>query len=288
MRFRFIDDHRRRFPTRLLCKVLNVSHSGYYAWRDRPPSPRRERRETLDEAIGTVFNQFKGIYGSPRVHDELQDRGIPCCRNTVAKQMRSMALRSRTKRRFRPMTTNSHHLFAVPENHLARQFTWSKPNQAWVADITYIPTQEGWLYLAAVLDLHSRRVIGWSMADHMRTDLAIEAVRMALGRRQKVRLLGLIHHSDRGVQYASEAYQELLTKHGISCSMSRKGNCWDNAVMESFFSSLKTELVNHETYRTRSDARQSIFDYIERFYNRKRKHSTLGYVSPVEFEEMVA
>ena len=288
MRFAFIEAHRGWWPVRLMCKVLRVSHGGYYDWRGRPQSRRQQRREQLCEKIGEVFRDSKGIYGSPRVHAELKDRGVSCSKNTVAKHMRSMQLRSKTKCRFKPATTNSDHQHQVAENHLDRQFMRSKPNEAWATDITYIRTDEGWLYLAAVLDLYSRRVIGWSMADHLRAELAIEATSMAIGTRHDVSLAGLIHHSDRGVQYASDACQQLLADHGIVCSMSRKGNCWDNAVTESFFGTLKTELVNHERYATRTEAKQSIFEYIEVFYNRKRKHSTLGYVSPVEFERMVA
>jgi len=287
MRFAFVEAYRGRWPVWLMCKVLRVSRGGYYDWRRRPKSQRQQRREQLCEKILEVFHDARGIYGSPRVHAELASQGVTCSMNTVAKHMQSMQLRSKTKRRFKPTTTDSNHQHQVAENHLDREFTRSRPNEAWSTDITYIPTEQGWLYLATVLDLYSRRVIGWSMADHMRANLVVDATRMAIDSRPGASLAGLIHHSDRGVQYASDACQQLLTKHEIVCSMSRKGNCWDNAVAESFFGTLKTELVNHERYATRAEAKQSIFEYIEMFYNRKRKHSTLGYVSPVEFE-MVA
>jgi len=238
--------------------------------------------------IGSIFQEFRGIYGSPRVHEELIRRGIDCCVNTVAKLMRQMGLISKTKRAYRPRTTDSRHGHRIAKNVLDRGFERSSSNEVWAVDITYIPTDEGWLYLAVVLDLHSRRVIGWSMADHLRTDLALGALSMAINTRPGVDLTMVIHHSDRGVQYASDAYQAMLKRHGITGSMSRRGNCWDNAVVESFFGTLKTELVNHERYASHAEARSSIFEYIEMFYNRKRSHSALGYVSPVEFESKSA
>jgi transposase InsO family protein len=282
MRFCFIDGHRREFPIRLMCDVLQVSPSGYYAWRRRPHSAARRRWESLCDAVREVFESVRGIYGSPRVHRELLARGIACCVNTVAKIMQELGLRSKVKRRFRP-TTNSDHAYEVAPNALDRQFDQAAPNQAWSSDITYVPTGEGWMYLAVVQDVFSRRIIGWSMADHLRTELATSALTMALQHRSD-RPAGLIHHSDQGVQYASDAYQQILDDHLIAPSMSRKGDCWDNAVTESFFGSLKTELVHHERYATRAEAKQSIFNYIERFYNRQRRHSTLGYVSPAEYE----
>ena len=288
MRYQFIERYRDAYPVRMMCRVLEVSHGGYYAWRRRPKSTLRRWREQLCRLIKEIFEEFRGIYGSPRVHAELKTRGISCSKNTVARLMRVLNLRSKRKKRFKPATTNSNHHYKTAENLLDRQFDRSMPNEAWVADLTYIPTDEGWLYLAVVLDLYSRRVIGWSMADHMRSELIMQATRMAIETRRGASLEGMIHHSDRGVQYASDACQGLLAGAGIACSMSRKGNCWDNAVMESFFGTLKLELVSHERYATRENAKQSIFEYIEVFYNRKRKHSTLGYVSPVEFENMVA
>lgn len=283
MRFAFIHAHRCEFPTRLMCDILQVSCSGYYAWRQRPRSTARQRWETLCTAVREVFESFRAIYGSPRIHRELLARGITCCVNTVAKIMQQLGLRSKVKRRFRP-TTNSNHDYEVAPNTLDRQFDLAGPNQAWSSDITYVPTAEGWMYLAVVQDLFSRRIVGWSMADHMRTELVTKAMTMALAGRTGDPFVQLIHHSDRGAQYASDDYQKLLADHSIAPSMSRKGNCWDNAVTESFFGSLKTELVHHERYATRAEARQSLFEYIERFYNRQRRHSTLGYVSPVEYE----
>ena len=282
MRFSFIDRHRDEFPIGLMCDVLQVSTSGYYAWRGRAKSAARQRWESLCEAVREIFESFDGIYGSPRVYRELLARSIRCCENTVAKIMRKLGLRSKVKRRFRP-TTNSGHAYEVAPNRLDRRFDPAGPNQAWSSDITYVPTKEGWMYLAVVQDVFSRRIIGWSMADHLRSELATNALKMALKQRGE-RPADLIHHSDRGVQYASDPYQKLLADHSIMPSMSRKGNCWDNAVTESFFGSLKSELVHHQRYASRADAQRSIFEYIERFYNRLRRHSTLGYVSPVEYE----
>ncbi len=284
MRFAFIEQHREMYPVWLMCKVLEVSTSGYYTWRSRPTSRLRSRRSSLCESIRAIFEEFRGMYGSPRIHLELVSRGIDCCVNTVASLMQQMGLRSKTKCTYRPKTTDSRHGHRIAKNVLDRAFERSNANEAWGVDITYVPTKEGWLYLAVVLDLHSRRVIGWSMADHLRTELTLDALKMAIGTRSGANLDGLIHHSDRGVQYASDAYQAMLARHRITGSMSRKGNCWDNAMVESFFGTLKTELVNHERYATRAEARRSIFEYIELFYNRRRRHSALGYVSPVEFE----
>ena len=284
MRFEFIDNHRRVYPIELMCNVLEVSKSGYYAWRSRPTSTRACRTRSLCQAIREVFEEFRGIYGSPRVYEELTRRGIACCKNTVAKLMRQMDLRSKTRKAFKPKTTDSRHDHRIAPNVVNREFKRDAANEVWAVDITYVPTAEGWLYLAVVLDLYSRRVIGWSMAGHLRADLALDALAMAIQTRSATDLTGLVHHSDRGVQYASDAYQSMLGRHGITGSMSRTGNCWDNAVVESFFGTLKNELVNHERYETRDEARASIFEYIEVFYNRKRIHSALGYVSPVEFE----
>lgn len=282
MRFAFIRDHQGEFPVELMCEVLGVSRSGYYAWRDRPPSPTALRRERLVEQIRQAHEEARSVYGSPRVHRELEAQGIACCKNTVAKLMREHGIRSRVRRRFVVQTTDSRHNRPVADNVLAREFYPDQPDTAWAADITYVPTAEGWLYLAVVIDLCSRKVIGWATAGHLRTELPVEALRTALTHRRPTG--SLLHHSDRGVQYASAAYQSLLAEHGIEPSMSRVGNCWDNAVMESFFSSLKRELVHHESYASHEEARGSLFEYIEVFYNRKRRHSTLGYRSPAEFE----
>jgi len=282
MRFAFIQEHRSCWPVKVTCRVLRVSRSGFYAWCCRAPSERVQRREVLGHRIREVHEQSRANYGSPRVHRALVAQGESVCENTVAKVMNSLQIKAKTAKAFVPRTTDSDHHAPVASNTLGRNFDALLPNHKWVADITYIRTDEGWLYLSAVLDLCSRRVVGWAMADHMRSELISDALEMALAHRRPER--GLLHHSDRGVQYASDAYQGLLTDHGIDCSMSRRGNCYDNAVMESFFGTLKTELVHHEHYTTHAQARASIFEYIEVFYNRQRLHSTLGYLSPEAFE----
>lgn len=282
MKFAFIRDHLQEYPVTLCCRVLQVSRSGYHAWCKRPPSIRQYRHEALAERIWQVHQTNRGVYGSPRVYQVLQAAGERVCENTVAKIMREQGLQAKSKHRFVPRTTDSGHGKPVAPNVLDRQFTADAPNRRWVADITYIPTREGWLYLAGVLDLYSRKVVGWSMADHLGWELVADALDMGLWRRQPRK--GLLHHSDRGVQYACDDYQGLLERHGITVSMSGVGNCYDNAAMESFWATLKTELVHHEQYATRDDARRSIFEYIEVFYNRKRIHSSLGYVSPEAFE----
>jgi transposase InsO family protein len=229
-----------------------------------------------------VHREHRGVYGSPRVHAVLHVQGEKVCENTVADVMKEQEIRAKRKRRFIPRTTDGNHRHAVADNVLDRNFAAAKPNRKWAADITYVPTDEGWLYVAAVIDLCSRRIVGWSMAEHMKAELVKDALSMALARRQPGN--DLLHHSDRGVQYACDDYQGLLARHGIQCSMSGKGDCWDNAVMESFWSTLKTELVHQEDYATRAQAQASIFEYVEAFYNRKRLHSSLGYVSPEMFE----
>ena len=282
MKFAFIRDHLREYPVRAVCRVLAVSPAGYYAWRDRPASLRQRRRELLAARIQTVHTLNRRVYGSPRIHEALLAVGEKVCQNTVAKLMRQRNIRAKTKKKFVPRTTDSTHDQPVARNLLQRQFAAELPNQKWAVDITYIPTDEGWLYLAGVLDLCSRKIVGWSMADHMETGLVSDALKMAIARRSPG--AGLLHHSDRGSQYASEDYQQALEARGMICSMSGRGECWDNACMESFWSTLKTELVHHEDYATREQARQSIFEYIEAFYNRQRLHSSLGYVSPEAFE----
>ena len=282
MKFAFVKEHRRTWPAGVICRVLGVTRSGFFAWLKREPSLRQRRREQLVRKIKAVHQQNRGLYGSPRVHRALLIDGQRVSRNTVAKLMRQERIRAKTKRRFVPRTTDSTHQQPVAPNLLDRNFTASAPDCKWAADITYIPTDEGWLYLAAVLDLFSRKVVGWAMADRLQTDLVSDAMQMALEHRQPSE--GLLHHSDRGVQYASDDYQQLLARHGICVSMSGKGDCWDNAVMESFWATLKTELVHQQRYQTRQQAKASIFVYIEVFYNRKRLHSSLGYVSPESFE----
>jgi putative transposase len=282
VRFAFIRDHQAEFPVEVLCAVLGVSRSGSYARRDRPPSPTAVRREHLVEQIREAHRESRSTYGSPRVDRELHARGVACCPNTVAELMRAHDIRSKAVRRFVARTTDSRHDRPVADTVLAREFYPDKPDTAWAADITDIPTAEGWLYLAAVIDLCSRKVVGWATADHLRAELPVEALRMALAHRRPTG--ALLHPSDRGVRYASDASQSLLAEHGIEPSMSRQGNCWDNAVVESFFSTLKRELVHHESYASHDEARRSLFEYIEVFSNRKRRHSTLGYRSPAEFE----
>jgi transposase InsO family protein len=269
-----------------MCRALGVSRSGYYAWRNRAPSAAEVRREELTEQIATIHAEVKGRYGSPRVHAELVARGHECCANFVAKLMRESGIAAKTKRKFK-QTTDSNHSMPVAENLLDRSFDPEEPNERWCADITYVPTREGWLYLAVVEDLFSRMVVGWSMSETMTSRLVVDALEMALARRLSLggsSSSGLVAHSDRGSQYASEHYQRRLRDERIVCSMSRRGDCWDNAPMESFFASLKKELVHHEDYATRDQAKASIFEYIEAFYNRARRHSSLGYVAPAEYE----
>jgi putative transposase len=281
MTFHFIAEHRSRWPIRLLCQTLEVSPAGYYAWRQRPTSARQQRRAALAVEIRAIHAEVKARYGSPRIHAELNARGQGCCVNTVAKLMRDAGIAAKTARKFR-CTTDSNHDLPVADNILDRHFDPAAPNASWVADITYVPTREGWLYLAAVEDLYSRRVVGWSMADHLESRLVVDALEMAVQQRWPDE--GLLAHSDRGSQYASEHYRRLLAHNGIECSMSRRANCWDNAPMESFFASLKKELVHDADFATRAEARGAIFEYIEVFYNTKRRHSSLGYVSPAEYE----
>jgi putative transposase len=283
MKFQFIRDHREDFPVRLMCRVLEVSPSGFYDWLGRPESARAAEDRALVAKIQAVHGDSRRTYGSPRVHASLKAEGYRIGRKRVARLMRENDIRAKAKRTFQA-TTDSRHDHPVAPNLLDRQFTVAAPNMVWLADISYIPTREGWLYLAVVLDLHSRQVVGWAMDEEMPQELTLAALDMALKRRRP--LPGLMHHSDRGSQYAAKAYQARLAEHGIVCSMSRKGNCWDNAPMESFFHTLKTERVHHRDYQTRAEARRDIFEYIEVFYNRQRRHSTLGYLSPVQFEVM--
>ena len=281
MKFQLIRDHREHFPVRLMCRVLNVSPSGFYDWLRRPESPRAVEDRALVEKIQAVHNESRRTYGSPRVHASLKAAGYRIGRKRVARLMRENDIRAKAKRKFR-ITTDSRHDHPIAPNLLDRQFTVETPDTVWLAAISYIWTHEGWLYLAVVLDLFSRQVVGWAMDEQMPQELTLAALDMALKRRRP--LPGLMHHSDRGSQYAAGAYRKRLTEHGIVCSMSRKGNCWDNAPMESFFHTLKTELVHHRDSLTRDEARRDIFEYIEVFYNRQRRHSALGYLSPAQFE----
>lgn len=282
MRYAFIDQHRRDWPLHFVCEALAVSPSGYYRWRRNPGrSGRYGRFIAVRSAIHTAYSASRQTYGSPRIHAAIQSQGLRCCVNTVAKIMHEEGLSARPRRR-RKATTDSSHSLPVAENLLARDFVRSAPNQAWVSDITFIPTEEGWLYLATTLDLYSRRIVGWSMRERMTSDLVIDALQMGTAQRHPP--AGLVHHSDRGSQYASAAFQQMLAAHGMTCSMSRKGEVYDNAVIESFYGTLKRELVNRDRYATRDEARQAIFEWIEVFYNRQRLHSSLGYRSPADYE----
>ena len=285
MRYRAIQEHDRRYPIRLMCRALNVSPAGYYAWRDRPESRRAIANRTLLSAIRVIHGEFRATYGSPSIWDALIKRGHAVGKHRVARLMRGAGIRANSIKKWRATTQSSHRL-PVAENTLHRQFTVPHPNRVWAGDITYVWTTEGWLYLAVMLDLYSRRVVGWAMSQRLTGELAERALLMALTNRQP--RAGLRHHSDRGSQYAATNYQQVLTTHGITPSMSRTGNCWDNACVESFFGTLKRELVYHRHYATRDDAKQDIFEYIEVFYNRKRRHSTLGYASPAEYEARTA
>jgi transposase InsO family protein len=282
MKFAFIQKHLLEFPVKICCRVLEVARSGYYAWVRRPRCTSANRREELVEKIKVAQAEGRGVYGSPRICHALKASGETVCENTVAKVMKAEGIRAKQKRKFVPSTTDSAHHQPVARNVLNREFTTDLPNQKWAVDITYIPTDQGWMYLAGVIDLCSRKIVGWSMADHMRTELVSDALQMAIARRSPGN--NLLHHSDRGMQYASDDYLHMLRSHNMKSSMSGKGECWDNAVAESFWSTLKNELVNHERYATHDAARASIFEYIEVFYNRKRLHSSIGYVSPETFE----
>jgi transposase InsO family protein len=270
------------WPASVMCDVLEVSRSGYYAWRNRKPGKRQEQQMKWIEQIRRAHADGRCTYGSPRVTAELKDGGVKICENTVAKLMCREGIAAKVKRRYVPQTTDSSHDCPVAPNRLDQDFTAASANQRWTCDITYVPTDEGWLYLAVVMDLFSRRIVGWGMRPHMKAELACQALEMAIGSRRPE--AGLLHHSDRGVQYACSQYRQKLCEAGIEPSMSRKGNCYDNAVTESFFGTLKTELVNHEHYATHEQARQSIFEWIEVFYNRRRRHSSLDYLSPEAFE----
>lgn len=274
--------HQAFFAVSVMCRTLCVSRSGFYAWLGREDSTRCTENRRLLERIEQEHRTSRETYGSPRIHAALLAAGEFCGRHRVARLMRSARIRSKVTRRFK-RTTNSLHGHPIAENLLAQRFTTDAPNEVWVSDITYLATDEGWLYLAATMDLFSRRIVGWSMSGSPSAALVVAALQMAID--QRAPQPGLMHHSDRGVQYAAEACQAVLVQYGMVCSMSGKGNCYDNAVKESFFHTLKTELCHHEHYRTRDEARASVFEYIEAFYNRQRLHSTLGYLSPAAFEQ---
>lgn len=287
MRYSFIEQHRHQYAVGLQCRVLNVSVSGYYAWRGRPQSRHEQQNRQLEVWIRAVFEQHRHRYGSPRIQRELRDQGIICSRKRVARLMGKAGLRARPKRRFK-RTTDSNHRYPVAPNHLARCFSTEQVgglNQVWAGDITYLATTQGWLYLAVLLDLHSRRVVGWAMENTLQQNLTQQALERALALRHPP--VGLLHHSDRGSQYAATDYRALLADQDILCSMSRRGDCWDNAPVESFFATLKTELVNefNGCFQSRQQARQEVGHYIESYYNQRRRHSALGYLSPVDFEK---
>ena len=281
MRYEFIRDYRCEFRVSKMCEVLEVSRAGFYTWLKCPESVRSGENRRLLSQIRVAFGRNRQTYGSPRLTDELKDSGVSCGENRVARLMRQSGIRAVGKRKYR-VTTHSKHSHRVAENLLNRQFNADKPNTVWLSDITYIWTSEGWLYLAGVLDVYSRMLVGWSMNKRVTAELTLTALNQAIDRREVTPQL--IHHSDRGSQYAAREYQKLLNETSMICSMSRKGDCWDNAPMESFFATLKTELVNRERFKTREEARTKIFEYIEVFYNRQRRHSTLGNISPVDFE----
>jgi len=283
MRFRFIREHADRCRVTIMCAALSVSRSGYYAWLRRGVSGRELANRRLLMEIRAVYQASRRVYGYRKVHRALLAKRVHCSRNRVARLMREAGLRSKRRRRYR-VTTQSKHRRPLAPNRLARQFTATTPNEKWLTDITYVRTRQGWLYLAAVLDLFSRRVVGWAMEPYLTDKLTIKALQMALTSRQPP--AGLLHHSDRGSQYASGDYQQLLAEAQALASMSRTGNAYDNAPMESFFATLKTELVHHRRYQSRRQAKNDIFEFIEVFYNRQRLHAAIGYKSPAEFETL--
>jgi putative transposase len=285
VKFAFIHAEKATLATAPLCAALGVSRSGYYAWSRRPPSERAVGDSKLIPVIRACHAQSRATYGSPRIHRDLQSLDYRVSRKRVARLMRREGLSARPPRRYRA-TTESRHTLPVAPNVVARNFHAEGPNRVWVTDMTYVWTWEGWLFLAAIVDVFSRRIVGWAVADHLRTELALEALGMALGMRQPGE--GLVHHSDRGCQYASDVYRSELAARGIVCSMSRVGDCWDNAVAESFFATLKTELIHRRPWPTKHEAKAAIHDYIGAFYNPHRRHSSLGYLSPMDYERQRA
>jgi putative transposase len=281
VRYRFVREHAQQFPISMLCRTMQVASSGYYAWRSRPESARARANRALAQRIKAAHEGSRRIYGRRRIQAQLRREGVVCSPNRVGRLMRQESLQGLRRRRFKA-TTNSRHSFPVAANLLGRDFTAAAPDQVWVSDITYLGCQEGWEYLATVMDLCSRRIVGWAMQSTLDRSLTLKALQMAIAQRRPGP--GLIHHSDRGVQYACGDYQDLLAEHGAIPSMSRKGDCWDNAPKESFFGTLKCELGLHGLRPSREQAHRKVFEYIEVFYNRQRLHSTLGYLSPAQFE----
>ncbi len=282
MRYQCIHRRREQHSVRMMCRLLRVSRSGYYSWCNRGETAKERRDRTLMPLIHQVHLESRGVYGARKIQHELRAKGETCGRHKVARLMRQAGLKGCPKRRFR-RTKDQPPSYPIAHNLLQQDFTALRANERWASDITYIPTRQGWLYLAVVMDLYSRRIVGWSMDRRTGRHLVIDAMKMALDQRD----VPVIHHSDRGPQYTSDDFRELLRKHGIECSMSGRGSCYDNAPVESFFSLLKRERVRRQTYATREEAKTDVFDYIERFYNRCRRHATLGYVSPVEYESQV-
>ena len=285
MKYAYIDNEKLQFSISLMCRLMKISRDGYYKWKDRPPSSRYKQRQVVTKAVKQTYFKFKARYGAPRITEELNEMGISCSKNHVAALMQESGLKARNGRNFKYRSAGTKN-YNVKENLLNRHFTAQRPNQKWVSDITYIFVNGKWLYLAAVMDLYSRAIVGWAVDTGSGETLISDALDMALSRREVEK--NLIVHSDRGVQYRANCYQDKLLKHGCRISMSRKGNCWDNAAMESFFSRLKVELIFAEKFSTIEQAKSAIFEYIEIFYNRLRKHSANGYVSPMQFEELCA
>jgi putative transposase len=286
VKFEWIEKCATEFDVRAMCAVLEVSRAGYYAWLKRPISRREQANTALDSRIEKVFVESRETYGNPRVFQALKKLGVACGENRVARRMQQKALISVRRRKFRPQTTDSNHDLPIAENLLQQDFTATAPNQRWVGDITYIPTAEGWLYLAVIIDLFARRVVGWATSSSLKADLTCRALEMAVLRRGKPE--DLVYHSDRGIQYASSEFRTALERFGITPSMSRKGNCYDNAAAESFMDTLKVELVHRYKFATRAVARMLLIDFMEEFYNEYRIHSTLGFFSPAEYEDLMA
>lgn len=282
MRYAFIDEHRSVWPLPVMCRILEVSKSGYFAWKNRPDSAKEKSDRVLAEKIATIHSEHRSVYGSPRIHQVLKENGFQVSRKRVARLMKELGISAKRCRR-RVITTDSKHDLPIAENLLERNFGADAPDKKWATDITYIETGEGFLYLAAIEDLWSRRIVGWAMEATMDRSLVLSALEMALGRRNPEP--GMIHHSDRGSQYASKDYRQMLVDQGIQVSMSRRGDCYDNAMIESFWHTLKNELVYRTNFKTHQEAKDAIFEYIEVFYNRKRRHSSIGYQSPESFEK---